>query len=376
MALVAVLMLVFSVVLAFAGSVWLFSMCRLLLGFGKGATVILIPIYVGEVAHKLNRGRYAFFLPMELAMGFVYSFATGSYFSTRVYTLLCTAPILLALILILTVVPETPYFLMAKNRPRYEVAEVLAKLRSCSDLEEEMKQIEGVVVRKPSSGGHHTSMYLRLFSDHASRKAFAINSAMMVFNLASGVVVIHGFLGPILDRVTATKWSGNTSAIVVSLVKLVSTVIGSFVVERRGRKSLLIWSAVLATISHLLIGLYFQLQESSYEFVAVLSPAPFVCIVLFTLAYSFGLGPVPYAYMSEFFPQHVKNLGVSVCTAIGFLVSGLIALVFPYFMDYLGMQWCFWLFGTICMICTIFTKYVVPDTDGKTLDEIQRLMEE
>nr|CAI5864712.1 unnamed protein product [Callosobruchus analis] len=235
-------------------------MCRLLLGFGKGATVILIPIYVGEVAHKLNRGRYAFFLPMELAMGFVYSFATGSYFSTRVYTLLCTAPILLALILILTVVPETPYFLMAKNRPRYEVAEVLAKLRSCSDLEEEMKQIEGV--------------------------------------------------------------------------------------------------------------------ESSYEFVAVLSPAPFVCIVLFTLAYSFGLGPVPYAYMSEFFPQHVKNLGVSVCTAIGFLVSGLIALVFPYFMDYLGMQWCFWLFGTICMICTIFTKYVVPDTDGKTLDEIQRLMEE
>nr|CAI5864720.1 unnamed protein product [Callosobruchus analis] len=61
MALVAVLMLVSSVVLAFAGSVWLFSMCRLLLGFGKGATLFLIPIYVGEVAHKLNRGRLVSF---------------------------------------------------------------------------------------------------------------------------------------------------------------------------------------------------------------------------------------------------------------------------------------------------------------------------
>nr|CAI5864714.1 unnamed protein product [Callosobruchus analis] len=239
-----------------------------------------------------------------------------------------------------------------------------------------MKQIESVVVRTSSSCGQHTSIYLRLFSDRASRKAFTINSCMMVFNLASGVVVINGFLGPILDRVTATKWSGNASAIAISLVRLVSTVIGSFLVERRGRKPLLMWSAGLAAFSYLLIGLYFQLQESRYEFVALLSPAPFVCIVLFTLADSFGLEPVPFAYMSEFFPHHVKNLGVPVCTAIGFLVGGLIALVFPYFMDYLGMQWCFWLFGTICVTCTIFTKYVVPDTDGKTLEEIQRLMEQ
>nr|CAH7734446.1 unnamed protein product [Callosobruchus chinensis] len=108
----------------------------------------------------------------------------------------------------------------------------------------------------------------------------------------------------------------------------------------------------------------------------MLSPAPFVCIVLFSLTFSFGLGPVPYAYLSEFFPQHVKNLGVPVCTAIGFLVGGLIALVFPYFMEYLGMQWCFWLFGAICTTCAIFTKYVVPNTDGKTLEEIQRMMGE
>nr|CAH7734445.1 unnamed protein product [Callosobruchus chinensis] len=309
-------------------------------------------------------------------MGFVYSFATGSYFSIRVYTLLCTVPVLLAFILILLVIPETPYLLVAKNKPRHVVAEVLAKLRSCSDLEEELKQIEGAVARKSSSNGSHRSTYMSLFRDRASRKAFIISSSMMVFSLSSGIIVIHGFLGPILDRVTETKWSGNTAAIAISLVKLSSTAIGSFVVERRGRKPLLIWSAVLAAFSHLLLGLYFQLQESGYEFVSMLSPAPFVCIVLFSLTFSFGLGPVPYAYLSEFFPQHVKNLGVPVCTAIGFLVGGLIALVFPYFMEYLGMQWCFWLFGAICTTCAIFTKYVVPNTDGKTLEEIQRMMGE
>ncbi|VEN54937.1 unnamed protein product [Callosobruchus maculatus] len=376
MAATAALMSVTGIVLAFANSVWLFSICRLFLGFGKGATVILIPLYVGEVAHKQNRGRFAFFLPMELAMGFVYSFATGPQFSTRVYTLLCTIPVLLAFILILVVIPETPYFLVAKDRPRNEVSEVLAKLRSCGDLEDEMKQIESAVVRKSRLAGQHRSTYLSLFRDRASRKAFMINSSMMIFNLSSGVVVIHSFLGPIMDRVTATKWSGNTSAITISLVKLCSTAIGSFMVERRGRKPLLIWSAVLAAFCHLLLGLYFQLQELEYEFVSLLSPVPFVCIVLFSIAYSFGLGPVPVAYMSEFFPQYAKNLGVPVCTAIGFLVSGLIAFAFPYFMEYLGMQWCFWHFGVICVTCAILTKYVVPDTDGKTLEEIQRMMEE
>ncbi|VEN62461.1 unnamed protein product, partial [Callosobruchus maculatus] len=351
MALVAMLMSTASLVLAFSGSVWLFCICRLVLGMGKGATMMLVPIYVGEIAHKGNRGRFSFFLPMHMAMGFVYSYVTGPHFSTRVYTLLCTVPILLALSLIVLVVPETPYFLVAKNRPRHEVAEVIGKLRSSTDLREELKQIESTVDRKSNGGGQEMSTYVSLFRDHASRKAFIINSFMMIFHLLPGVTVVHSFLGPILDSVTSNYWSGNFSAIVISLVKLFSTATGSVVVERCGRKPLLIWSAVFVALSHLLLGLYFQLQESEYEFVSTLSPVPFGCIVLFSIAYSFGIGPVPYVYLSEFFSQQTKNVGVPICTAIGFLISALIALVFPYFMEYLGMQWVFWLFALSCLCC-------------------------
>nr|CAI5864713.1 unnamed protein product [Callosobruchus analis] len=99
MALVAALILVNTLVLAFAGSVWVFSMCRLLLGFGKRS-----------LAHLDTYIRWR------------------SCTQTKPWEV-----VLLALILILTVVPETPYFLIAKNRPRHEVAEVLAKLRSYSN---------------------------------------------------------------------------------------------------------------------------------------------------------------------------------------------------------------------------------------------------
>nr|CAI5863953.1 unnamed protein product [Callosobruchus analis] len=275
---------------------------------------------------------------MFLAMGFVYSYIVGPHFSTRVYTLLCTVPIMLALILILLVVPETPYFLVAKKRPRHEVAEVLGKLRSSTDLAEELKQIEDTVTRKSNS-------------------------------------VIHGFLAPILDSVTGAYISGNTSAICISLVKLFSTAIGSIAVERYGRKPLLIWSAVSVAFCNFLLGLYFQLQELEYDFVSALSPLPLVCFVLFAVVYSLGIGPVPFAYLSEFFPQHAKNLGVPLCTAIGALVNALTVFGFPYFMDYFGMQWCFWLFAVSCICCALFTKYIVPETKGKTLEEIQRILE-
>ncbi|VEN62464.1 unnamed protein product [Callosobruchus maculatus] len=373
LALMAALMSVASIVLAFAGSVWLYCICRLILGMGKGTTLMLVPIYTGEVAHKGNRGRFAFFMPTLLAMGLVYSYITGPHFSTRVYTLLCTVPILLALVLILLVVPETPYFLVAQNRPRHEVAEVLGKLRSSDDLVEELKQIEGAVVGKYTSG---KSSYRSLFRDRASRKAFMISTAAITFHLLSGVSIIHSFLGPILDKVTAAFLSGNTSAIAISLVKLFSTATGSMAVERCGRKPLFIWSAIFVAMSHYTLGLYFQLQELEYDFVFLLAPLPFICFVLFALVYSFGMGPVPFAYLSEFFPQHTKNVGVPICTAIGALLNAFITLVFPYFMEYLGMQWVFWLFAVSCTCCAIFTKYVIPETKGKTLEEIQRMLEE
>nr|CAI5863952.1 unnamed protein product [Callosobruchus analis] len=331
-AFVAALMLAASITLIFAASVWLYCVCRLILGMGKTATFILIPMYVGEIAHKDNRGRYSFYLPMFLAMGLVYSYIVGPYFSTQVYTILCTLPILLSLSLILLVVPETPYFLMAKNRPRHEIAAVLGKLRNSSDLEEEMKQIEEVVTSKSASGGQKTSNFMTLFRDRASRKAFIICIAEGSFLMLSGVAVVQSFLGPIMDKVTAAYISGNTSAIAISSVKLVFTWIGSLVVERFGRKPLLVWSAVLVAISHLSLG------ELGYEFVSILSPLPLVCFVLFSVAYSFGLGSVPFTYLSEFFPQHTKNLGVPICNAIGAVVNALIILVFPYFMEYFGMH--------------------------------------
>ncbi|VEN62462.1 unnamed protein product [Callosobruchus maculatus] len=242
-----------------SASVWLYCLCRVILGVGRTATFILIPMYVGEIAHKDKRGRYSYYLSMFLAMGLVYSYIVGPYFSTRVYTLLCTVPILLSLVLILLVVPETPYFLMAKNRPKHEVAKVLGKLRRSSDLDEEMKQIEEV--------------------------------------------------------------------------------------------------------------------ELGYEFVSVLAPVPFTCLVQFAVVYSLGLGSVPFVYLSEFFPQHTKNIGVLISNAIGAQINVLLILVFPYFMEYLGMQWMFWLFSVSCFGCAIFTKYVVPETKGKTLEEIQRILE-
>ncbi|VEN62465.1 unnamed protein product [Callosobruchus maculatus] len=373
MALVAALMSVSSIVLAFASNVWSYCLCRLVLGIGSGATFMLIPLYTGEVAHKGNRGRFNYYLTMFLGLGFIYSYSTGSRFSTKVYTLLCSLPTLLALLFILLVIPETPYFLVSRNRTRSEVGKVLSKLRSCFDLEDEMKQIECAVSRNLKQGGQKVT-YVSIFRDRATSKAFTISTSMLIFQLLSGTTVIYSFLSPILDTVTATYWSGNTSAIAISMVNLLCTITGSLTVERCGRKPLLIWSALTAGFSNFLLGVFFQLQALRYDLVS-LSSLPFVCIVLYSIGYSLGLGSLPFAYVSELFPQHTKNVAVPVCTALGTLCNALLTVIFPYFMQYLGVQWCFWLFAASCVGCAIFTRYVVPETKGKTLEEIQRILE-
>nr|CAH7722431.1 unnamed protein product [Callosobruchus chinensis] len=237
----------------------MYCLCRLVLGMGKGASMIMVPMYTGEVAHKKNRGRLVLFMPILVLAGMVYSYATGPYFSTRVFTLLCTLPVLISLISILTFVPESPYFLVTRNKPKHEVADCLRKLRCSKHVEEELKQIENVALK--------------------------------------------------------------------------------------------------------------------LSFVQHISLIPLISVVVFAVGYSFGLGPVPFAYLSELFPQQAKNIGVPVCMAIATVTNTAIALTFPYFMEYLGMQWCFWIFALNCLCAAIFTKYQVPETKGRTLEEIQLMLD-
>nr|CAH7722429.1 unnamed protein product [Callosobruchus chinensis] len=375
MAFIAACMTAASFTLAFSYNLWMYCLCRLVLGMGKGASMIMVPMYTGEVAHKKNRGRLVLFMPILVLAGMVYSYATGPYFSTRVFTLLCTLPVLISLISILTFVPESPYFLVTRNKPKHEVADCLRKLRCSKHVEEELKQIENVVRQKMKTGQQQSATYMSLLQDPKSRKAFKINTLMMIFHLLSGVTVTHAFLGPLFDSVSNSHWSGNSLAIFVSSVKFVAALVATATVERYGRKPLLISSSTCAAICHFLLGLYFQLQALKLSFVQHISLIPLISVVVFAVGYSFGLGPVPFAYLSELFPQQAKNIGVPVCMAIATVTNTAIALTFPYFMEYLGMQWCFWIFALNCLCAAIFTKYQVPETKGRTLEEIQLMLD-
>nr|CAI5841203.1 unnamed protein product [Callosobruchus analis] len=375
LAFIAASMTAASLALAFSYNLWMYCLCRVVLGMGKGASLIIVPMYTGEVAHKRNRGRLVLFMSIMILGGMVYSYATGSCFSTKVFTLLCTLPILISLLSILTFVPESPYFLVTRNKPRKEVAACLRKLRRSIDVEVEVKQIESVVRQKLKTGQQQSASYMSLLQDPKSRKAFKINTLMMIFHLLSGVTVTHAFLGPLFDSVSNSHWSGNTLAVFVSSIKFVAGLVATVTVEKYGRKPLMISSSSCAAICHFLVGLYFQLQAVGFSFVQHISVIPLVSIVVFAVAYSFGLGPVPFAYLSELFPQQAKNVGVPTCMAIATVSNAAIAVTFPYFMEYLGMQWCFWIFAVNCLYAAIFTKYKVPETKGRTLEEIQFMLE-
>ncbi|CAH2016813.1 unnamed protein product [Acanthoscelides obtectus] len=272
-------------------------------------------------------------------------------------------------------VPETPYFLVSRNRPRDEVAKNLEKLRCTKDIRKEMKQIESVVQGKMTDGQQQKTTYISLFEDRKCRKVLFINTCMMIFHLLAGVTVIHAFLGPIVDLVGSNHGSGNTWAILVASIKLVSSFAAAVVVDRFGRKPLMIWVFSLLRNLSFFSGTLLPVTGNGLQLRGSTSSDTITCDLDLLHGIFFRLGPVPFAYVSELFPQHVKNVGVPICMGIATIFNTAIALTFPFFMEYLGMQWCFWIYGLSCAGSAIFTKCVAPETKGKTLEEIQSMLD-
>lgn len=341
-----------------------------MLGVCHGTAMTSLPIFITEITEKHNRGRVGCFMGVFQVTGSLYGFILGPFFSVRDFTLLCAAPLMICIMSLAFFVPESPYYLVKRGRKKAAVA-ALTRLRGIPDVYSDLYEIElSVKLEVESPKGD----WLLLVRQPVYRKAFTIGLMLNMFQVLSGTTAVLAFVGPIFDK-AGTHLSGNLIAILVGLVKVVTYFLTSTIVERSGRKALLMISAIGCCLPHLCLGCYFYLLEDpSFTPSDIISWLPIICVVLYITNYSLGLGPIPAVFTCEVLPSDIKSIAMSLITAISCGGAFGVTSLFPLLIEYLGIKWCFWSFGGCCMIGSIFVYFFVPETRGKSLLEIQDML--
>ena len=355
---------------AFAKTVLIFYITRFLIGVGAGGSLTVLPIYLAEIAETHNRGTLGCLLGIFISLGLLFTFSVGPFLTIRNFCLLCSVPLIIFMVVFSLWIPETPQFLASTNKNR-ELEITLTKLRNKtpSEIQKEVVEITNAVLEESRNKGNFTDLFKR----KGLRKGIIVILGTIILQQFAGINAVLAYMQTIFDA-AGNGLAPEISTIIIGVIQTLATVATGFLVERLGRRLLLLASALGSSVSLIALGLFFHLKTNGFN-VETVSWLPVASLIAYIVAFNIGLGPLPWAVMAELFPPNVKSAASTITSVVCFTGAFIITLFFPSIALLLGMAKSFWIFAVVCFGGTIFIYYVLPETKGRSLQEIQRLLE-
>lgn len=350
--------------IAFAQNVYMLYIGRFIAGLGDGLIFIVYPMYVGEITEPKIRGMLGCSLSLAMIVGMISINAYAPFLSITNAALVSSIfPVILVFIFIW--MPESPYFFLMKNN--YEEARnALTTLRRC-DVEEELAQMKKDVDRQMSERGSVKD----LIYNKSNRKSLFIMLGIRSVQQFSGISALSLFTQTIFIQA-----GGNISPIIATIFYLIAQLImtfsGSVLLEKYGRKPLLIGSAIGSGIMLFVAGSYFFLKEMTNIDVSYVSWLPLAVMIGYIIVYSIGLGTVPSLLLSEMFSASIKGKALCVMAIYYAAMISITSKLFYFLTETFGMFSAFYTFGTSCLVSVFFLYFFIPETKGKTLEAIQQ----
>lgn len=343
---------------------------RILGGIGVGIVSMVSPMYIAEIAPVHMRGRLVSYNQMAVVLGiFVVYFV--NYFIDRIgddewdiqlgwrYMLASeTLPSILFLGLIL-LIPESPRWLMLKHQDE-KALNILQRMAGKFNARAIQAEIRQSMQEEKKTGSSVLSPLML--------KVVLIGVGLSVFQQITG---INAFLyyAPVIFKGLGS--SGDTSmlqTVLVGTVNMLFTLVAIFTVDKLGRKPLILIGAAGMGICLVTIG-YGAYSENLGTW-----------LVWFVLGYiaffALSLGPVVWVLLAEMFPNRVRSSGMSIAVAAQWISNFAVTAAFPVLVGYLNGALAFWLFAFMCVATIIFVLWLVPETKGKTLEEMEKTWEE
>ncbi|CRK99743.1 CLUMA_CG012986, isoform A [Clunio marinus] len=337
---------------------------RFLCGISAGCYSYVIPIYVGEVSSNDIRGSMLSLFQVCLTIGILFTYIVGHFFNLFILNIVCaTIPIFYSLGFL--ILPESASYLISRNREN-DADNSLKKLRgkhykTSIEIEDLQRQNQEFKEQKKNIS--------EIFKTKSTMKAFIIIMLQMTFFQMSGINAFLFFSTTIFIESGIDFEPGMASIIVASIQVLASFFSVAFV-DRFGRKLILILAYSLMLIGLSGIGTFFILKDLEFD-VSFLQWLPVTSMSIFMIGFAGGMGPVSYVLLGELFLQEAKAFVAPFGQVWNFSLTFVIGLTFSMMTEAMGTGPSFLFFAIFCVLGLLFTIFVIPETKGKTTDEIQ-----
>ncbi|CAF2050175.1 hypothetical protein IGI04_038415 [Brassica rapa subsp. trilocularis] len=354
--------------IAFAKDTSFLYMGRLLEGFGVGIISYTVPVYIAEIAPQNMRGALGSVNQLSVTVGIMLAYLLGLFVPWRILAVLGVLPCTL-LIPGLFFIPESPRWL-AKMGLTDDFETSLQVLRGFdTDISIEVNEIK----RSVASSGKRSAIR---FVDLKRRRYYfplMVGIGLLVLQQLGGINGVLFYSSTIFA--SAGVSSSNVATFGVGAVQVLATAVATWLVDKSGRRLLLMISSIGMTISLVIVAVAFYLKEfvsPDSNMYNILSMVSVVGVVAMVIACSLGMGPIPWLIMSEILPVNIKGLAGSIATLANWFVSWLVTMTANMLLAW-SSGGTFTLYALVCGFTVAFVCLWVPETKGKTLEEIQAL---
>jgi len=348
-----------------------FIVYRIIGGIGVGLASMLSPLYIAEIAPADSRGKLVSFNQLAIVGGFMvvyfvnYFIAKGGgsdeWLNEIGWRWMFASEIIPAglFLILLFFVPDTPRSLVLRNKPE-EALTVLVKVNSEAEGQSILEEIKQSVNNTESG---------RLLS--FGWLVIIIGILLSVFQQFVGINVVLYYAPEIFKTVSSGTDSALLMTIIVGVVNFLFTIIAIKTVDKYGRKPLMLIGAIGMGVAMLSLGFVFFSHASGYF--------ALFCMMLYVASFAMSWGPVTWVLLSEIFPNKIRGKALAIAVAAQWISNYLVSLTFPMMNDnsYLTEQFnhgfAYWVYGIMCILAVLFVKKYVPETKGKTLEEMENI---
>ncbi|XP_037437136.1 sugar transporter ERD6-like 4 isoform X5 [Triticum dicoccoides] len=339
---------------------------RLLEGFGVGIISYTVPVYIAEISPRNKRGALGCVNPLSVTLGMVLAYVLGMLVPWRMLAVIGTLPCTI-LIPGLLFIPESPRWLAKMNKMDDFEASLQVLRGSETDITSEVNDIKTAV----ASANKMTAIRFQELNQKKFRMPLTLGIGLLVLQQLSGINAILFYAGSIFKAAGVTN--SNLAACGVGVIGLLATGATTWLLDRAGRRILLIISSAGTTLSLLAIAVIFFLKDNvsqDSDMYYILSMVSLFAIVAYVITFSFGMGAIPWVIMSEILPVSIKSLAGSFATLANWLTSFGITMTANLLLSWSagGTFACYTLVSAFTLVFIILW---VPETKGRTLEEIQ-----
>lgn len=342
---------------------WLVA-ARIVQGVGVGSAALTVPVYIAEVVPARARGALVSLNQLMITIGilaaYLVNYAFASAEAWRWMFGVAAAPAVVLLIALLFL-PESPRWLVARGRSR-DAVEVLKRFGRESDAERLVAEIRNVADQESGS--------MRALFGPMVRPALGIGLVLALFQTITGIDTVIYYAPTILHSAGADAATAILSTVGVGIVNVAMTVVAILLLDRVGRRPPLLGGTVVMALGLTILGASFwaPAEELLPQSLSLLA------LMVFVGAFAIGLGPVFWLINSEIYPLRLRARAAGLATMMIFGSNAVVSATFLPMVDALGKAGAFWVYAGITVLAAVFIYHRVPETKGRTLEEIERAM--